>query len=78
MAGIAASANKSIERISVTGVATLADARADELSFITSESFAEQLAVYGREGLPCPRCGRALKQAVIGQRASVWCASCQR
>ena len=40
--------------------------------------FEQELSVYGRGGLPCPHCGRALKQAVIGQRASVWCASCQR
>ena len=40
--------------------------------------FEQELSVYGRGGLPCPRCGRALRQALIGQRASVWCASCQR
>jgi len=34
--------------------------------------------VYGRDGLPCPNCGRALKHATIGQRASVWCSHCQR
>ena len=40
--------------------------------------FEQELSVYGRGGLPCPRCGRALKQASIGQRASVWCGHCQR
>jgi len=40
--------------------------------------FEQELSAYGRGGLPCPRCGRALKQALIGQRASVWCAHCQR
>lgn len=40
--------------------------------------FEQELLVYGRGGLPCKRCGRALKQATIGQRASVWCAHCQR
>ncbi|GAB1406497.1 bifunctional DNA-formamidopyrimidine glycosylase/DNA-(apurinic or apyrimidinic site) lyase [Thermomonas brevis] len=40
--------------------------------------FEQELSVYGRGGLPCPRCGRALKQASIGQRASVWCGYCQR
>lgn len=40
--------------------------------------FVQQLAVYGRGGKPCRNCGRALKQASIGQRTSVWCSSCQR
>jgi formamidopyrimidine-DNA glycosylase len=39
--------------------------------------FEQELAVYGRGGEPCPRCGRALKQAAIGQRATVWCGHCQ-
>lgn len=40
--------------------------------------FEQELLVYGREGEPCPGCGRALKHALIGQRASVWCSHCQR
>ncbi len=40
--------------------------------------FVQQLSVYGRGGEPCPSCGRALKQASIGQRTSVWCSHCQR
>ncbi len=40
--------------------------------------FAQKLQVYGRAGLPCLRCGRSLHEARIGQRASVWCPSCQR
>ncbi|GAB1595112.1 bifunctional DNA-formamidopyrimidine glycosylase/DNA-(apurinic or apyrimidinic site) lyase [Lysobacter sp. PAGU 2638] len=40
--------------------------------------FEQELAVYGRGGEACPTCGRALKQASIGQRASVWCPACQR
>ena len=40
--------------------------------------FQHSHAVYGRGGEPCPRCGRPLKQASIGQRASVWCGHCQR
>ena len=40
--------------------------------------FEQELLVYSRGGLPCKRCGRLLKQALIGQRASVWCAHCQR
>ena len=40
--------------------------------------FEQELSVYGRGGEPCPACGRALQQGWIGQRASVWCARCQR
>ncbi|WP_028916537.1 bifunctional DNA-formamidopyrimidine glycosylase/DNA-(apurinic or apyrimidinic site) lyase [Pseudoxanthomonas sp. J35] len=40
--------------------------------------FEQELAVYGRGGLPCPACGTALREASIGQRASVWCPRCQR
>jgi formamidopyrimidine-DNA glycosylase len=40
--------------------------------------FEQELLAYGRGGAPCPRCGRPLKQASIGQRASVWCGHCQR
>lgn len=40
--------------------------------------FEQELAVYGRGGAACRRCGRVLRQAAIGQRASVWCAHCQR
>ncbi len=39
--------------------------------------FEQELSVYGRGGLRCKQCGRVLKQANIGQRASVWCAHCQ-
>ena len=40
--------------------------------------FELELAAYGRGGEPCPRCGRPLRQAAIGQRTTVWCAHCQK
>jgi len=40
--------------------------------------FGQELKVYGKSGRPCPACGKALKGAVIGQRATVWCPACQR
>ena len=40
--------------------------------------FEQELAVYGRGGEPCRRCGRRLREDSIGQRASHWCARCQR
>ncbi|HYP69514.1 MAG TPA: bifunctional DNA-formamidopyrimidine glycosylase/DNA-(apurinic or apyrimidinic site) lyase [Variovorax sp.] len=40
--------------------------------------FEQELLVYGREGESCKQCGKSLRHASIGQRASVWCAHCQR
>ena len=34
--------------------------------------------VYGRKGLPCPRCGANVRRLVIGGRASFFCPRCQR
>ncbi len=36
------------------------------------------LQVYGREGLPCPRCGRPIIRQVIAQRGTWFCPGCQR
>lgn len=42
-------------------------------------AFAERLAVYGRGGEPCPRCGAALVDTrAIDGRTTVFCAWCQR
>ncbi|KRG46112.1 5-hydroxymethyluracil DNA glycosylase [Stenotrophomonas panacihumi] len=40
--------------------------------------FEQELLVYGREDEPCRSCGKPLRHATIGQRASVWCPRCQR
>jgi formamidopyrimidine-DNA glycosylase len=40
--------------------------------------FELELAAYGRGGEPCPRCGKPMKEASIGQRTTVWCTRCQR
>jgi formamidopyrimidine-DNA glycosylase len=40
--------------------------------------FELELAAYGRGGEPCPRCGKPMKEAAIGQRTTVWCTRCQR
>jgi formamidopyrimidine-DNA glycosylase len=39
--------------------------------------FAQELLVYGREGLPCFQCGTAIRRKVIGQRSSYYCPRCQ-
>lgn len=37
----------------------------------------ERLVCYGRSGLPCLRCGTALRRSVIDARSTTWCPSCQ-
>jgi len=39
--------------------------------------FQERLRVYGREGMPCPSCGRAVQRIVLSGRSSFFCAGCQ-
>ena len=40
--------------------------------------FAQSLLVYGRGGEPCRECGQPLKEIRMSQRATVYCANCQR
>ena len=40
--------------------------------------FEQELSVYGREGEPCRRCGRPLRDEPMGGRATAWCTRCQR
>ncbi len=39
--------------------------------------FQFQLNVYGRKGLPCPRCNRAIEKTALAGRATYSCPSCQ-
>jgi formamidopyrimidine-DNA glycosylase len=39
--------------------------------------FQERLAVHGREGRPCPRCGTAIVRLKVGGRSSFACPCCQ-
>ena len=42
-------------------------------------AFVERLAVYGRGGAACPRCGRTLEEThAIDGRSTVYCEHCQR
>jgi formamidopyrimidine-DNA glycosylase len=40
--------------------------------------FALHLAVYGKAGEPCPKCGRPIQQKRIAQRSAFFCPHCQR
>lgn len=39
--------------------------------------FSRELAVYGREGLPCPRCGAPIRRESFMNRSSYSCLRCQ-
>ena len=39
--------------------------------------FERSLAVYGREGLPCPRCGTPVRREKFMNRSSYTCPRCQ-
>ena len=41
-------------------------------------AFQNRFAVYGKKGLPCPRCGHSLQSARIAGRGTVFCAHCQK
>jgi formamidopyrimidine-DNA glycosylase len=42
-------------------------------------AFQNELSVYGRQGLPCARCGTStIVRTVLGQRGTWWCRRCQR
>jgi formamidopyrimidine-DNA glycosylase len=40
-------------------------------------SFQDQFLVHRREGLPCPRCGTAVRKLVVGGRGTYVCERCQ-
>ncbi len=74
------------ERLAAAVVATLRQAIAE--GGTTLNDFADgagnpgefqvSLAVYGREGEPCPRCAATIRRLVQGGRSSFYCPRCQR
>ncbi|MDP9025588.1 MAG: formamidopyrimidine-DNA glycosylase, partial [Candidatus Eremiobacteraeota bacterium] len=40
--------------------------------------FQNVLAVYGKAGKPCPRCGKPIVRTVLAQRGTWWCKYCSR
>jgi formamidopyrimidine-DNA glycosylase len=44
----------------------------------TAGEFRGRLAVYGREGQPCRRCGGGVRRLVISARSSHYCPNCQK
>ncbi|MDD9147895.1 DNA-formamidopyrimidine glycosylase [Sporolactobacillus sp. CQH2019] len=39
--------------------------------------FQQKLQVYGRKGMPCPRCGTAIEKIKVGGRGTHFCPACQ-
>lgn len=50
----------------------------DEITYLEDPGAPNPFLVYGREGEPCPRCGRAIVRAVQAGRSTWWCPACQR
>ncbi|MBW7929891.1 MAG: bifunctional DNA-formamidopyrimidine glycosylase/DNA-(apurinic or apyrimidinic site) lyase [Gammaproteobacteria bacterium] len=75
MARLVAAVRAVLERAIAEGGTTLRDFRHG-----TGEPgyFAQELAVYGREGQACPACGSAIRRITQGQRSSFFCPACQR
>jgi formamidopyrimidine-DNA glycosylase len=44
----------------------------------TKGSFLPFLNVYGRQGLPCKRCGTPIKKTLVAQRGTSFCPTCQK
>ncbi len=40
--------------------------------------YLERLAVYGRAGAPCRRCGGVVERTVLRNRSAYFCPGCQR
>jgi formamidopyrimidine-DNA glycosylase len=53
----------------------------DDLAYLLPDGRAGEnlahLAVYGREGEPCPRCGTPIERVVVRARSTHFCPSCQ-
>ncbi|HET9977840.1 MAG TPA: bifunctional DNA-formamidopyrimidine glycosylase/DNA-(apurinic or apyrimidinic site) lyase [Burkholderiaceae bacterium] len=74
-ARLLASIRATLARALVLGGTTLRDFRD---AHGMDGAFQDEARVYGRAGQPCPRCGAPLRRIVQGQRATYFCAACQR
>lgn len=74
------------DRLAVSVVAVLSQAIAEGGTTLNdfrngsgeSGYFQVSLAVYGREGEPCPRCGAPIRRTVHSNRSTFYCPRCQR
>nr|VFK24406.1 MAG: DNA-(apurinic or apyrimidinic site) lyase [Candidatus Kentron sp. MB]VFK30673.1 MAG: DNA-(apurinic or apyrimidinic site) lyase [Candidatus Kentron sp. MB]VFK75352.1 MAG: DNA-(apurinic or apyrimidinic site) lyase [Candidatus Kentron sp. MB] len=73
--GLAASIRDTLREAIDSGGTTLRDFFG---SSGTPGYFQQRLQVYGRAGLPCPRCGHGIKRRRENQRSSFFCPHCQK
>jgi len=57
---------------------TVAQADADEVTYVTADRTQNPFLIYGRPGAPCPVCDDAIHRGTVGGRATFWCPTCQR
>ncbi|MBI5899398.1 MAG: bifunctional DNA-formamidopyrimidine glycosylase/DNA-(apurinic or apyrimidinic site) lyase [Rhodocyclales bacterium] len=73
---------KLVPAIKATLSAAIAAGGSSLRDFIHSDGgsgyFQQQYFVYGRRGEPCRVCGRAIRELRQGQRATFYCAGCQK
>jgi formamidopyrimidine-DNA glycosylase len=71
---IAAAVRETLERAIDQGGSSISD-------FVDGEgrsgTFQVTFAVYDREGLPCPRCGTAVRRIAQAGRSTYYCPGCQ-
>ncbi len=73
-AKILSSARRILNRAIRSGGTTIRDYRRSDGS---SGAFQGRLAVYGRDGEPCLRCGTPVERIVVSQRGTHFCPRCQ-
>ena len=69
---------QAVLRAAIAGGGTTLEDAAYRQADGQSGEFAEQLAVYGRAGQPCLRCGATIERIEVGQRGTHFCQRCQR
>jgi len=67
--------NEAVESLGTTLGASVSDYHP---TMDESGSFQNHLAVYGREGEPCERCGEEIERVIQAGRSTCFCPACQR
>lgn len=80
-AGELSNLRRAIKPVLEAGIAAGGTSLAD-LAYLMPDGrageYLERLAVYGREGEPCRKCGTAIERIVVGGRSSFFCPRCQK
>lgn len=53
----------------------------DDLAYLLPDGrageYVDRLRAYGRDGMPCRRCGQTITKSIVRQRSTHWCPGCQ-